>query len=251
MSNQKQPAVLVMRAVTEFRFRKKRFGLVDERGKLVDQLIDEDRYTKTAITGDKIDVASDDLTEKLFFSTVNIGVQREAISDFKQFGAAITQLSNNQHVQGALESTEIIRVGTKASIFYYRKGLGSYEQIKRFYKEGFIEDSVKFDKALGGSVNDTIYNFDFTKSDKKGHLQIAPITKDQFVNQIVQDPVVYNKPGVIKAEYGLLFDIDIYDDTLDGVTYPNSPTIAKECWKEVEEVFKNLLKLISGDNYGK
>ncbi|HSW36820.1 MAG TPA: hypothetical protein VLG37_00420 [Candidatus Saccharimonadales bacterium] len=237
------PTILI-RAVIEIRFTKKRFGIIDQRGTIVDDLTSDNSYTKIRISSERIDLTNDGLSKKFFLSPANVGIQREGLSSLTKFRDTISNFLSDEILKEVVGEEQLIRIGTKASIFYFRRGMGSYEQIQKIYRQKVQNEPDALDNAVSGRIVDRSYTYDFMSDKKKGHLFMAPITKKQAIDLFFEDTEIYRN---MNADHGLFFDIDVYDDEIKSLTFSDASGLSLECWDAVESTYDNLLNELLGD----
>lgn len=237
-------ATIVIQATMELRFEKKLFSFIDRRGEIADSLLSSGKYEKIIISPERIDLADDDLINKLFLSSDNTGMQNEAIVSFGVFRSSIAEFFNNDIITELTADKPLIRVGTRAKIFYFKNGMGDFKKINNTYQSALLSDSDSLNEALNGKITDSNYIYDFDLLDKKGHISVAPMLKKQALEVAFDNSKKYI--DALNNQHGAFFDIDIYNDKLNSLRVSDAGSLAEECWSEVEEIFKKVLFEIFG-----
>lgn len=196
-----------MRHIIEIRLKNRVFGFIDIKGDLIDFLIKETKYENVKLAQNRIDVASKDLSEAIFFSWENFGFQIDAVDDFKSFKVKNNTLFSLLKKYGKYNFNNVLRIGTKSSILIHQKGKG-IEAIKEKYKELFFKNNKKLEENIGFNLTDVGYFFqDLEKNGNKLNLLSGPVTKAEAINRFFDGKEKYK---TYSKENGIYIDIDFY-----------------------------------------
>lgn len=197
----------IMRHIVEIRLKNRMFGFIDFKGEFIDFLIKETKYENVKLAGHRIDVASKDLSEAIFFSWENFGFQIEAVNDFKSFKEKNNEVFSLIKSYTKYNVQNVIRIGTKSSILTHVKGKG-LDSIKQKYTELFFKDNKKLEKNIGFNLTDTGYFFqDLEKNGNKLNLLSGPATKAEAISRFFDGRKQYE---IYPKDSGIYLDIDFF-----------------------------------------
>src|SRR3989338_5478432 len=107
----------IIKHVLEIRLKLRRFSFLDLKGQLTDEIVSKNTdFTKIKILDTRIDVANEELTEFLFFSVENFGMQIDGSLDFGEFKNKIEKLFRIVKNFNKYPIDNLIRIGTKCSV---------------------------------------------------------------------------------------------------------------------------------------
>ncbi len=196
-----------MRHIIEVRLKNRLFRFIDIKGDLIEFLIKETKYENVKLAQNRIDVASKDLSEAIFFSWENFGFQIDAVDDFKSFKEKNHILFSVLKKYGKYNFSKVLRIGTKSSILIHQKGKG-IDVIKEKYKELFFKNNKKLEENIGFNLTDVGYFFqDLEKNGNKLNLLSGPVTKTEAINRFFDGKEKYK---TYSKENGIYLDIDFY-----------------------------------------
>jgi len=232
-----------MRHILEIRLKNRVFSFIDFRGDFIDYLIRETKYENVNIKGNRIDVASKDLSEAIFFSLENFGFQIDAANDFKSFNEKATKLFSLLASYTKYSFDSVVRVGTKSSILSHHKGRG-IDALKQKYKELFFKNNQKLESNIGFNLTDLGYSFqDLEKNGNKLNLLTGPATKDEAIARFFE-----NKRELYEhyeKDNGIYIDIDYYQKKEQKISDLN--TLKQQIEGNIvaiENVFEGVMKYI-------
>lgn len=239
----KRKNTTIMRHILEIRLRNRIFSFIDFKGDFIDYLIRETKYENVSIKGNRIDVASKDYSESIFFSWDNFGFQVDAAYDFKSFNEKVTKLFSLLSSYTKYSLDHVIRVGTKSSILAHRKGQG-LDSLKQKYKELFFKNNQKLESSIGFNLTDLGYSFqDLEKNGNKLNLLTGPATKDEAIIRFFENKKdLYER---FEKNNGIYLDIDYYQLKEQKISNLNSlEQQIENNISTVESVFNGVMKYI-------
>lgn len=151
---------IIMRNILEIRFKERKFAFLDYRGRLIDFLTGNYKFEKIKYlnNGSRIDVATDDQKEIVFFGVESFGFQIEAVNDFDVFKAQVEKIFKIINEFGEYGFKNVIRVGVKSFIYCHKKGKG-FEAVRDNYKNKMFKDCSFYEKISTSKVVDFGYSF--------------------------------------------------------------------------------------------
>ncbi len=233
----------IMRHILEIRLKNRIFSFIDFKGDFIDYLIRETRYENVNIKGNRIDVASKDLSEAIFFSWDNFGFQVDAVDDFKSFNEKVTKLFSLLSSYTKYSFEYVVRVGTKSSILNHQKGLG-LDSLKQKYKELFFKNNQKLESYIGFNLMDLGYSFqDLEKNGNKLNLLTGPVTKDETIARFFDNKKdLYER---FEKDNGIYLDIDYFQLKEQKISHLNTLKQQIETnISAIENVFNGVMKYI-------
>lgn len=231
-----------MRNIVEVRLKNRLFGFIDIKGNFIDFLIKETKYENIKLAENRIDVASKDLSESIFFSWENFGFQIDAVGNFKSFKEKNNILFSLIKKYGKYNPDTVVRIGAKSSILSHQKGKGM-EAIKQKYKELFFKDNKKLEKNIGFDLTDVGYFFqDLEKDGNKLNLLSGPATKKEAIIKFFGGKEQYKS---YSKEDGIYLDIDYYQ--LEEQKVNDLDTLKNKIDKNIdsiEKIFQGFIQYI-------
>ncbi|HUS60288.1 MAG TPA: hypothetical protein VMX76_02820 [Nevskiaceae bacterium] len=240
----------IIKHVLEIRLKKKNFSFLDFRGEMIDYLLSKTGFERIKISnnGARIDVVSSDLSEIFFFSIENFGLQIDGADDFKQFNEKVNQLFSLIEGFGKYKFSDVVRVGTKSSVFCHQKGK-SLEAVKQKYTDLMLSGYKKIEKATGASLKDLAFTFmDFEEGLGKTHILTGPVTKDEVITKFFG---MHQKYQDFSKKVGIFYDIDYYQEKEKQVELEDLKEQILNNVKTIEEKFDGFLKLFESKKDGK
>lgn len=233
-----------MRHILEIRLKNRIFEFIDFKGNFIDYLIKKTGYENVRITGRRIDVATKDLSEIIFFSWDNFGFQIEAAEDIEKFKKKNAELFSIIKSYGKYKFDYTSRIGTKTSIFNHHKGEG-LETLREKYKNLFFKNNKELEKNIGFNLTDVGYFFqDLETNGNKLNLLSGPATKDEAIKRFFDNKNQYDS---FKKDNGIFIDIDFFqlkEKKIDG--FDNLKKHIDTNIDSIQTIFNGFIKYIEG-----
>lgn len=201
---------IVMRHILEVRLSKRLFSFLDFKGEMIDFFADkfEAPQMKLYANGVRFDLASDDLAKLYFFSHENFGFQIDASQSFDSFRSFVNTFIEALKTFPKYKWTgEVVRLGTKSSILYHRKG-DSFESLKQSYKDMVLKDYQRIAELTKSDIVDTAHIFDLKVSTGNANVLTGPVTKEKAIHKFYGGQEKLYKDTFDKNN-GLMFSIDV------------------------------------------
>lgn len=225
--------------IFEVRLKKRYLTLIDSKGKLLSKLLKELGIDKFRVDDNRIEVISDDLRKMYFLSTGNFGFRLDSFDNFEIFKTESNRLLKILYTIEDF-NPEILRLGTKSTIFYHKKGLG-FDSIRNTFREKIYPQINKIEEVFGGEEIDVGMLINFKEGNTRFDVKSGPIKK----SQLLRETVYAENSGVYEslADSGLFLSIDL-SRTEEGLTYKTLKEKIEENVNKIEEKynsFKNWL----------
>lgn len=232
-----------MRSILEIRLKERQFLFFDYKGALIDFLTSNYSGSKIKYlnNGARVDVASEDLKEVLFFSIENFGFQLEGCRDFSAIKSEIEKIFKILEDFDKYKFKNIVRIGLKSFIYYHKKGKG-FEAMKTFYKERMFKDSEIFEKISTSKIVDFGYSFnDVEINDSKASIMTGPVNEGEAIEKFFNDAEIYEDA----KKAGFMYVIDCYNNKLsEGMTKTQIKDIALKNVDNIEQSFNGFKDFI-------
>ncbi|MBX4186872.1 MAG: hypothetical protein KW802_01255 [Candidatus Doudnabacteria bacterium] len=209
---------LVIQFVLEVRFKSLYFEILDKKGGLAKELLKKLQLDKLKFSEGRLEFATDDFRNSYFLSTGNFGIQINKATDFDEFK------KNTKKFIESLQSIDefhpdIFRIGTKAGIFYHKKGW-NFDAIKNKVIQKFVPNLNDLTKLVeADQVEDVGVPLNFKSGNKSFNTHVGPMRKEQLLTQIFDpNPFKYENVASEGLYYGIdLFEIDVNDFSISNI----------------------------------
>jgi hypothetical protein len=235
---------IIMRHVLEVRLKNRQFSFLDYKGELADYFIKKTGFGKVRLTGDRIDVVSDDLNKIYFVSLENFGFQLDGSRSFKEFSENTQKFFEIIEEFKKYDLNNIIRIGTRTSVLYHAKG-DSLEGLKQKFKNRMAENSTDLEKAIGQKINDVAYTYDLENNEHKSHLLLGPVMLQEANNRFLGGKKVYES---FEKDQGIYYEIDLYKEISKNIDISEAKRIIEENVSSISSGFENFINYFYKNN---
>jgi len=240
---------VIMRSILEIRLKERQFSFFDFKGKLIDFLTTNYAGSKIKYlnNGARVDVASENLKEVLFFSIENFGFQIEGCNEFSAIKSEIEKLFKIIEEFKDYKFKNIVRIGVKSFIYCHKKGKG-FEAMQTFFKDRMFKDFAFFEKISTSKVVDLGYSFnDVEINDSKASIMTGPVNENEAIEKFFGDEEIYE--AAKKA--GFMYIIDCYDNKVsEGLSSSQIKDIALKNVDNIEKSFSGFRDFILKEGEG-
>jgi hypothetical protein len=230
---------IVISNILEIRLKERLFSFLDYKGELIDFLIQNYGFEKIKYSnnGTRIDVATGDLREKMFFSLENFGFQYDGSENFEDFKSETIKILKIISDFGKYKFNNLFRIGTKSIIYYYKQGK-SFESWKDIYKHKMFKESDFFEKISSSKLVDFGYSFNDVEMDKsKASILTGPVEPAEAIIKFFDNDELYKKK--IKNA-GFMYIVDCYTDEVEEkINEEKIKDIVFENIKNIEKSFNS------------
>lgn len=196
-------------------------------------------FTKIRMANDRVDVATEDFSEFLFFSLENFGLQIEASPDFGEFRNKIDDLFRILRKFDKYPIKSLIRVGTKSLVLNYRSA-DNLENIKTRYKEKMFKNYASFETYTNSKILDFGYTFnDCERSEGKYNFQTGPVSAEEAFTRFFENKKIY--PENFKRDCGTFCSIDFYQNKEMVLDPDQLLNLCKSNVNAIEEIHNGFL----------
>ena len=237
---------IIARHTLEIRFRNRFFGFSDLKGEMTDFFIknagiETVRYARDK--SDRVDFLSSDLSEAMFFSMENFGIQIEATEDFEKFREKVKWFFSIISSYGKYNfGDEITRIGTKTAGLFHKNGL-SLEGLKEKYKSSLFKQHSTFEKISKSKTTELWFILtNFEKENAGINVGIGPLTMLEAINKFFGNNPNYQEQDI---EQGLLLEIDYFQNKEKSKSKEELTTTILKNIDDLEKTFYDFANIIT------
>lgn len=210
----KQKEFLTIQHILEVRLKRRYLKFLDKKGKLLTELLTALELDEFRIGIDRIELVTDDRRIMYFMSSGNFGLQIDNSETFDEFKNESQKLAVNIKKIKDFQP-ELLRLGTKSSIYYHRKGCG-FNEIKEMFERKLLPKVSELEKLLGGKQIDIGLPVHFSSDKANFNIVSGPMKKDQAINESFR-----KNESLYKSlpDSGLFFAIDLFQLAPTQINY--------------------------------
>lgn len=240
----KQQDHLIARHTLEIRLKTRSLSFMDFKGEMGDFVLKKMGWNQLKVTGVRLDLTNENLSEVFFFSWENFGMQLEANEDFEVFKTKIKKLFEIIREFNKYQCTDVVRIGAKSSIFYHKNGM-SFDGLKQVYKNIMFKDVATLEQKMGAKIADTgIIAVDMESQDGLVNFTTGPMQKNEIITKVFQN----SHYDSFKYENGIYFDIDFFQKDSGNISIKELEEKALKHVDMIEGKLSGFLEYFSGIN---
>lgn len=186
--------------------------------------------------GTRIDVASADLLNVFFVSYENFGLQIDGVESFDEFKIQVKKLFDAIKLFDKYKFDSVVRIGTKSSILYHKKG-DSYQTLQQRYKDFVFGNYKAMEEKTGAQLSDVAYTFDLKRGTGVANVLTGPVTKEEAIQKFFGRGKRYEEFDI---NNGFFFDIDFAKNGQKSISSLDELT------QEVNDNIKNTEEILAG-----
>lgn len=233
----------IIKHTLEIRLKFRKFSFLDLKGQLTDAIVSKNKdFTKIKITDARIDVANEDLTEFIFFSVENFGLQIDGSLDFGEFKNKTEKLFKIIKNFEKYPINTLIRVGTKSSILNFNSA-DNLANLKTAFKNKMFKNYESFEKNTGAKLLDFGFSFNDCEYDNgKFNILMGPVTTEEAITRFFGKKQVY--ADKYKKECGTYCEIDFYQNKELTTNLQDLENLCKDHIDSIEHIHGGFLKYL-------
>jgi hypothetical protein len=209
---------IIMRHTLEIRLKKRLFGFMDYRGRMIDHMSDRLKTNQIRMRSDgtRFDLADDELKNLYFYSYENFGFQVEASDDFEDFRRFVNKfIADIKTFPDYIWTEGLARIGTRTSILYHRR-YDSIQTVTKAYQELILTNHGKISELTKSEIFDTAHNFEMKINNNTVSVQTGPVTREEGISKFFDNKLkLYNNK--FNKDNALYFSIDVSGNNPDEV----------------------------------
>jgi len=238
------PDIRIIKHTLEIRLKVKNFSFLDFKGQLTDAIFSRNNtFTKIKMSDSRVDIANENLTEFIFFSTDNFGMQIDGSQNFGEFKNKTEKLFKTIKQIEKYPIRDLIRVGTKSSILNFNSA-DNLNNLKKIFRDKMFKNYESFEMKTGAKLVDFGFSFNDCSHGNNGKFNIlmGPVTKEEAINKFFGKKPVYAEN--FTKDCGTYCEIDFYQNSGLDIDLQELENLCKDNIDSIEHIHQGFLKYL-------